>query len=105
MSSKKSIDDKQLIRSIADVVVYNPHFARDMFSSTNDIVHIFPELNQISDFVLSFTTNEQYYRQLRDVIIMINDNETRAIFQSSLNSYLLSNNHDEQASYSRMAAG
>lgn len=105
MSNKKSIDDKQLIRAIADVVVHNPHFARDVFSSTTDVIHIFPELTQMSDFVLSFTSSEQYYEQLEYEITNINDNETKAIFKSSLNSYLLSKKHDEQSSYSKMVTG
>lgn len=92
MSNKKSVDDKQLIRAIADVVVNTPHIARDVFSSTNDVTVIFPELIKMSKFVLSFTSSEQYYEKLEDEIANINDNETRAIFKSALSSHSSSKN-------------
>lgn len=92
MSNKKSIDDKQLIRSIADVVLYNPSFARDIFSTASEIVDIFPELNELADFVLFFYKDEQYYEQLTEVIKNIKDPDTKAIFISSLLSFNSSRN-------------
>ncbi|EHA3039861.1 helicase, partial [Escherichia coli] len=52
MSEKKSIDDKMLLRAIADMVVQNPSYAREIFNDADDITNIFPELKVISDFLL-----------------------------------------------------
>ncbi len=52
MSEKKSIDDKVLLRAIADMAIQNPHYAREIFNDMDDIIKIFPELEVISEFLL-----------------------------------------------------
>lgn len=82
----KSIGDKQLIRSIADVVVSGPVFALNLFSRIDGVVNIFPELAGVIDFIFSLPDNKHYYRRLRVVIDAIDDDDTRAIFLNALKS-------------------
>lgn len=85
MSEKKSIDDKMLLRAIADMVIQNPSYAREIFNDANDIINIFPELRVISDFLLQ--PHENNYQQiLEETIKKIPDTETKKIFLMAISS-------------------
>lgn len=85
MSEKKSIDDKVLLRAIADMVIQNPSYAREIFNDADDIINIFPELEIISDFLLQPHDNN-YKQTLEDTIRKIPDTETKKIFLMAINS-------------------
>ncbi len=85
MSEKKSIDDKMLLRAIADMVIQNPSYAREIFNDKDDIINIFPELKIISDFLLQ-SYEDNYRKILEDKINEIPDTETKNIFLIALSS-------------------
>ncbi|EFG8088773.1 hypothetical protein BMC32_004574 [Escherichia coli] len=76
MSEKKSIDDKMLLRAIADMVIQYPSYAREIFDDAHDIINIFPELKIISDFLLQPHENN-YQEILEETIKEIPDTETK----------------------------
>lgn len=93
MINKKSIDDKQLIRTISDIVVKNPSFADEIFRDNKDIISIFPELEEISNFIsTNHNDGDIFYKKLSIAINEIKDKETKAIFTSSLNLFLSEGN-------------
>lgn len=85
MSEKKSIDDKMLLKAIADMVVQNPSYAREIFNDADDITNIFPELKVISDFLLQ-PSDDNYKEVLEDKIKKIPNTETKKIFLMAINS-------------------
>ncbi|MFB4928080.1 helicase [Enterobacter mori] len=85
MSEKKSIDDKMLLRAIADMVIQNPSYAREIFNDAHDIINIFPELTIINDFLLQPHENN-YQEILEKTIKEIPDTETKKIFLMAFSS-------------------
>ncbi|NWA62878.1 helicase [Pantoea sp. B9002] len=92
MYDNKSLQDKQLIRSIADLVIQNPSRAREIFGNLDKIVQLYPELSGVRDLVLSYLS-ENYLKELSYEINGINDKTTKNIFMSALNSYINSNKY------------
>ncbi|MGB8498804.1 MAG: helicase [Pantoea agglomerans] len=86
MYDNKSLQDKQLIRSIADLVIQNPSRAREIFGNLDKIVKLYPELSGVRDLVISYIS-EDYLQKLGSEIKTINDVTTKNIFMSALNSY------------------
>lgn len=92
MSYKKSLDDKQLIRAIADMVVRNPNYAREMFTSVDEITHLYPELETIKllldDYNIRFRDNYQendFFEQLKYSVSEIPDKDSKTIFNIAIN--------------------
>lgn len=91
---KLELYEKQLLRSISDLVVYNPVAAYDLFEKAGDSP-IIDRIKNIKTFLvnnkerlprsLSETMqHEQYVDELRIAIDSIEDKEVQKIFKSSL---------------------
>ncbi|MEL7592703.1 hypothetical protein ACEUC8_01675 [Aeromonas veronii] len=91
MQNDKSLQDKQLIRSIADLIIQDPSRARELFGNLNKVVSIYPELEGVCNLVTDLTS-ENYINDLSIKINEIDNKVTRNIFLSALNHYI---NHKE----------
>ncbi|MEI7247945.1 helicase [Pectobacterium carotovorum] len=87
MKNDKSLQEKQLIRAIADLIIQNPSRARELFGNLDKIVMLYPELDDICKLVTEFTANN-YIEKLSVKVNEINDKVTKNIFISALDSYL-----------------
>lgn len=82
----KSLNEKQLIRSIADFIIENPQRFREIFGSKDKVESIFPELEKVVAFVMMYDDRD-YHEKLRLEISGITDRQTRGIFEAALKSY------------------
>ncbi|MEQ9854587.1 MULTISPECIES: helicase [Pectobacterium] len=87
MKNDKSLQEKQLIRAIADLIIQNPSRARELFGNLDKIVMLYPELDDICKLVTEFISND-YIEKLSIKVNEINDKVTKNIFISALDSYL-----------------
>ena len=92
MSYKKSLDDKQLIRAIADMVVRNPHHARELLTSVDEITHLYPELETIKslldDYNIRYNDNykdNDFFEKLKYSVSVIPDKDSKTIFNIAIN--------------------
>ncbi|MCF5874041.1 hypothetical protein [Aeromonas veronii] len=88
MQNDKSLQDKQLIRSIADLIIQNPSRARELFGNLKKVVNIYPELEGVCNLVTDFTS-DNYMKDLNIKINEIDNKVTRNIFLSALNHYMV----------------
>ncbi|MGL6488781.1 hypothetical protein ACSZNF_17975 [Aeromonas hydrophila] len=87
MQNDKSLQDKQLIRSIADLIIQDPSRARELFGNFNKVLSIYPELEGVCSLVTDLTS-ENYIKDLNIEINEINNRVTKNIFISALNHYM-----------------
>lgn len=90
MQNDKSLQDKQLIRSIADLIIQDPSRARELFGNLNKVVSIYPELEGVCSLVTDLTS-ENYMKDLNVKINEIDNKVTKNIFLSALNHYMANN--------------
>lgn len=83
MRDNKSLQDKQIIRAIADLIVQDPTRAIELFGNMNDIISLYPELIGVRELVVN-PPYENYLGSLELEIKKIVNNDTRSIFQSAL---------------------
>ncbi|EST56947.1 hypothetical protein K151_3201 [Proteus hauseri ZMd44] len=90
MYNEKSLQDKQLIRSISDLIIQNPSRARELFGDFNKIKTLYPELSEVCDLVLNLSLSDSdiYINNLHVEINKIPDKTTKNIFKSALDFYL-----------------
>lgn len=82
---EKTISDKQLIRSLADMMIENPISAIMIFKDMKDVLLIFPELESVVEFITSYDYEEcNYIERFSKSIDKITHIQTKAIFKSSL---------------------
>lgn len=82
----KSLNEKQLIRSIADLVIENPQRFREIFQAGDKVEIVFPELEGVIAFLMMYDDRD-YHEKLRIKISGIADRQTRGIFEAALKSY------------------
>ncbi|HIE1305182.1 TPA: hypothetical protein ACXJRF_000029 [Serratia marcescens] len=87
MTNDKSLQEKQLIRSIADLIIQNPSLALELFGDLNKIVILYPELDGVCKLVTDFTS-ENYLDKLHGEVSKINNKVIKNIFISALDSHL-----------------
>lgn len=85
MSTSKSLDDKQLIRAIADMVARNPQYAKELFNSLDDIIDLYPELYVIKSVVENYK-QANYFDKLLGEIEKISDRDAKNIFKIAIDS-------------------
>lgn len=82
----KSLNEKQLIRSIADLIIKNPQRFREIFQAGDKVETVFPELEDVIAFLMMYDDRD-YHEKLRMEISGIADRQTQGIFEAALNSY------------------
>ncbi|EMA2479074.1 hypothetical protein U2G54_000474 [Vibrio fluvialis] len=89
MSMSLTLEEKQLLRALADLAIHNPLTASSLFT-TNDFssASIFPKISNIVEFVsdnreLFVNDESRFYSLLDTTINQIKDNEVRTIFRNS----------------------
>ena len=87
MQDDKTLQDKQLIRAIADLIIQDPSRARELFGDLDKIVILYPELEGVRNLVTDLVS-DNYIKDLKGEIDLIKDKVTRNIFLSALNSYM-----------------
>lgn len=87
MQDDKTLQDKQLIRAIADLVIQDPSRATELFGNLDKIVMLYPELEGVRNLVVDLRS-ENYIKDLELEINKIKDKVTRNIFLSALNYYI-----------------
>lgn len=85
MRDNKSLQDKQIIRAIADLIVQEPTRVIELFGNMDDIVSVYPELEGVRNVVIHFPA-ENYAQMLESEIGKIDDKDTKSIFISALDS-------------------
>lgn len=91
MQNDKSLQDKQLIRAIADLIIQNPSRARELFGNLDKIVTLYPELDGVRNLVTDLIS-ENYIKDLFVEVNEIKDPITKNIFLSALNYYISNQN-------------
>jgi len=84
-----TLDEKQLIRSISDVIVHNPELVNDLLRIPQfTALPLFDNIKNVVDFAKDYPLDKiksnQYYQGLIVEISKITDKEMKAIFESSL---------------------
>ncbi|HEM6614371.1 TPA: helicase [Yersinia enterocolitica] len=87
MQDDKTLQDKQLIRAIADLVIQDPSRATELFGNLDKIVMLYPELEGVRNLVVDLRS-ENYIKDLDLEINKIKDKVTRNIFLSALSYYI-----------------
>lgn len=95
MQNDKSLQDKQLIRSIADLIIQNPSRARELFGNLSQIVGLYPELEGVCNLVVDLRSAD-YIEDLRHEINNIDNTITKNIFISAFNYYSNNQLNNEQ---------
>lgn len=86
---KLDLYQKQLLRSISDLVVYNPYGAYELFQEANNI-DLFDKINAIQEFILEYQPQNDkrqdctYINGLQLAIDKLDDKEVKKIFKSSI---------------------
>jgi hypothetical protein len=101
MSNTKSLNDKQLLMNIADMVVRNPAYAKDLFSNMHEIVGLYPELQGIGSLLDTYNS-DQYHQSLKYVVDGISDVDSKKIFTLALED---SDNYQDDSYSGQLAAG
>lgn len=83
----KSLNEKQLSRSIADLIIENPQRFREIFQTGDKVVTVFPELDDVIVFLMMYDDRD-YHEKLRIKISGIADRQMRGIFEAALKSYV-----------------
>lgn len=83
-----SLQEQELIRNIADLIIQNPRRAQDMFGDFEQITQLYPDIRNIC---LLVNSGEHYYGSYEDKLIYeinrIKNPAIRNIFYSAINSY------------------
>lgn len=101
MSNTKSLNDKQLLMNIADMVVRNPDYAKDLFANMHEIVGLYPELQSIGSLLDTYN-RDQYYQRLKYVVDRISDVDSKTIFTMALAD---ADNYRDDSFSEQLAAG
>jgi hypothetical protein len=83
-----SLQEQELIRNIADLIIQNPLRAQAMFGNFEQIIQLYPDIRDICLLVNSGEYyNEHYQYKLIDEINRIKNPAIRNIFYSAIYSY------------------
>lgn len=92
MYNSISLQEQELIRSIADLIIQDHVRARNIFGDFTQITTLYPELSDICFFVTTFDNDElAFYKNLENEINKIDNKSIRNIFISAFNSYINKN--------------
>ena len=85
-----SLQEQELIRNIADLVIHDPNRAHAMFGNFEQIIQLYPELSGVFSLINNSNGDHRtrYYQDvLTDEINRIRSPAIRNIFYSAINSY------------------
>ena len=84
--SKKNIDDKVLLKSIADLIMMDSSAAKDIYNSRDIILDVFPELDVVMEAI--GRDDVDFSLALKDKVNDIKDKEIKDIFNSAIAQHL-----------------
>ena len=88
----KTLDEKQLIRQISDLIIESPEKSLLLFGPMDKILVVFPEIECIVEFITSYNYDKNNYIEMLGVEIeKITHTQTRAIFKHALAYYIYNN--------------
>lgn len=84
----KTLDEKQLIRQISDLIIESPEKSLLLFGPMDKILVVFHEIECIVEFITSYNYDKNNYIEMLGVEIeKITHTQTRAIFKHALTYY------------------
>lgn len=87
INNVKSIDEKQLLGRIADMVMRNREYGADLLKE-NSVAGLFPELAELESFVVGYE-GDNYLDDLLYKIKAMPAGDTRAIFEAYYEFHLI----------------
>ncbi len=93
MCNNISLQEQELIRSIADLIIQDHARARKIFGDFIQVITLYPELKDICLLVITSDNNElAFHKNLASEINKIDNKSIKNIFTSAFNSYINKNN-------------